>query len=85
MFSRAWRTRFSGAIFGGGYPGLMRICGTTDRCKRSQFVSQRETPSLSLRLRSAWHARADSDVFGARSDRVRPRSVCISTLFECGE
>ena len=41
-------------------------------------------PSLSLRLRSVRYDRADSDVLRTRSNRVRPRSVCISLQFECG-
>src|SRR6266481_6005874 len=32
----------------------------------------KETPSLSLRLRSAWHAGADSDVIRTRSNRFDP-------------
>src|SRR5580658_3110747 len=63
-----------------------------DRCRFSAAGAvaekatsfSKETPSLSLRLRSVQYDRADSDVLLTRSNRVRPRSVCVSLQFECG-
>ena len=45
---------------------------------------QRQTPSLSLRLRSVRYARADSDVLRTSPNRVLVRSVGVSQPFECG-
>jgi len=56
--------------------------GAAGHSRRNLFVFQRETPSLSLRLRSVRYARADSDVLRTSSNRVRSRSVCISDVFE---
>ena len=58
--------------------GFFRRLPTVGREER------RETPSLSLRLRSVRHARPDSNVIRTRSNRVRFRSGCVSLQFECG-
>jgi hypothetical protein len=52
-------------------------------CGETRSFSK-ETPSLSLRLRSVRHARPDSNVIRTRSNRVRFRSGCVLLQFECG-
>jgi hypothetical protein len=75
---------FAGQPGTAGYPQLMQIRRSIDRLEKKPFVFQRETPSLSLRLRLVRYARADSDVLRTSSNSVLSRSVSVSLPFECG-
>jgi len=65
-----------------GYPRLMQTCAVGAVQEETNSFSK-ETPSLSLRLRSVQFAQADSYIIRRSSNRVRSRSVCVSLQFEC--
>jgi hypothetical protein len=48
-------------------------------------LAQRETPSLTLRLGSAWYACAESDVIRTGIEPAATQFGCISTQFECAD
>ena len=60
----------------------MCICRQVSSRGKDERKRERETPSLSLRLRSVRYARADSDVLRTISNRVRARSACVPNVCE---
>jgi Tfp pilus assembly protein PilN len=64
-----------------GYPRLMQIWRSMDRSRRNQFVSK-ETPSLSLRLRSVQAVQRLANAARKKSNTIRVRSNCVRFSFE---
>src|ERR1700723_854678 len=74
--------------FFGGQPWNGRLSMTDadlrgrGRSRRNQFVFQRETPSLSLRLRSVRAILGPANAARTKSNSIRVRSNCVRFRFE---